>query len=149
MKTKIIPIASDHAGYEAKQKAKTYIEELGYTPVDYGTHNTDSVDYPDFAAEVSRLIQRGDHDLGVLVCGSGQGMCMTANKFPNVRASLVWNPEVAELSRSHNNSNILCLPGRFLSDEEIREIVKRWLESEFEGGRHGTRVDKINKVTEN
>lgn len=149
MKTKIIPIASDHAGFEAKQKAKKILEELGYTPVDYGTHSADSVDYPDFAAEVSQLVDRGEHEQGMLFCGSGQGMCMTANKFKNIRAALAWNDEIAALAREHNNSNILCMPGRFLGEEEIKAIIEKWLNSEFEGGRHGQRVDKIHKATEN
>lgn len=149
MQTNIIPIASDHAGYEAKEKAKEILEELGYTPVDYGTHNTESVDYPDFASEVSVLIDRGEHDQGILICGSGQGMCITANKFANVRAALAWNSEIAKLSKGHNDANVLCLPGRYLSEDELRSIIKSWLESQFEGGRHERRVEKIHKTNEN
>ncbi len=147
--TNIIPIASDHAGYDAKELVKKILEELEYTPVDYGTHNANSVDYPDFASEVSNLINRGDYDQGILICGSGQGMCMTANKFENVRAALVWSVDIAELSRAHNNANILCLPGRFLSEDDLKSIVQNWLEAEFEGGRHGRRVEKIHKANEN
>lgn len=147
--TNIIPIASDHAGYDAKEHVKKVLEDLNYTPVDYGTHSSDSVDYPDYASEVSSLINMGEYDLGILICGSGQGMCMTANKFDNIRAALVWNTDIAELSKAHNNANILCLPGKFLSENELENIVKNWLGAEFEGGRHGRRVEKIHKANEN
>lgn len=144
----IIPIASDHAGFEAKQIVKKALEDWGHTPVDYGTHNEDSVDYPDYAMPVSQSVNKGEHELGILVCGSGQGMCMSANKFENVRASLVWNKEIAALTRQHNNSNVLCLPGRFLSEDDLKAITKEWLETEFEGGRHDRRVQKIHTITQ-
>ena len=139
----IIPIASDHAGYAAKEVVKKILEELNFMPVDYGTHSEDSVDYPDFAKLVAKSVADNEYEKGILICGSGQGMCMTANKFPAVRAALVWLPEIAELSVKHNNSNVLCLPGRFLSEEQLREIVSSWLSAEFEGGRHQRRVEKI------
>jgi ribose 5-phosphate isomerase B len=101
----IIPIASDHAGYPTKEIAKKLLEEMGHTPVDYGTHSEDSVDYPDFAIKVSELINDGEHEQGILFCGSGQGVCMTANKYPKVRASLTYSAKAAELSRQHNNAN--------------------------------------------
>ncbi|MCC5934883.1 MAG: ribose 5-phosphate isomerase B [Candidatus Cyclonatronum sp.] len=139
----IIPIASDHAGFEAKELAKKALEKLGHEPVDYGTHESDSVDYPDFAKLVATAITDGEYERGILICGSGQGMCMTANKFPRVRAALAWSPEIAALSAQHNNANVLCLPGRFLNEAEISRIVEAWITAEFEGGRHQTRVDKI------
>ena len=143
----IIPIASDHAGFEAKELAKQVLEELGYMPVDFGTHNEESCDYPEYAVQVAKKVNNGEHELGVLICGSGQGMCMTANKFENVRAALVYNTDVAALSRQHNNSNIICLPGRQLNHDQIHEILKVWLSAEFEGGRHNRRVQKIHSLT--
>ena len=108
----IIPIASDHAGFEAKEKVKKILEELGHMPVDFGTHSDDSVDYPDFAVQVAEKVDDGEHEKGILVCGSGQGMCMTANKYKNVRAALVYDDDSARLTREHNNANVMCLPGR-------------------------------------
>lgn len=145
----IIPIASDHAGYKAKENVKVILQELGHMPVDFGTHSEESVDYPDYAVQVAEKINSGDKELGILICGSGQGMCMTANKFENVRAALVYDKHSAEMTRKHNNANILCLPGRQLSDDELKVIVKTWLETEFEGGRHERRVNKIHDLTEN
>lgn len=144
----IIPIASDHAGFKTKQKVKKLLEDLGHMPVDYGTHSADSVDYPEYAVAVSEKISNNEHECGVLICGSGQGMCMTANKFPNVRAALVYSPDVAKLTRQHNNANILCLPGRELSEDQLQNIVKSWLETDFDGGRHERRVNKIHSLTD-
>lgn len=144
----IIPIASDHAGFEAKETVKKILDNLGHMPVDYGTHSPDSVDYPDYAVLVSEKINSSEHDLGILICGSGQGMCMTANKYPNVRAALAYSSESAKLTRQHNNANILCLPGRELDEDQLREIVTGWLETDFEGGRHERRVNKIHSLTE-
>ena len=138
-----IPLASDHAGYPAKEYVKTILQGLGHDPVDYGTHSEDSVDYPDYGAKVAHAVSQQEYALGILLCGSGQGMCMTANKFTGVRAALAYNSSVAQLSRQHNNANILCLPGRSLSEDELREIITEWLSSEFEGGRHERRVEKI------
>lgn len=143
----IIPIASDHAGYETKERAKKILKELGHEPLDLGTHSPDSVDYPDYAVLVSEKVSKGEHDFGILVCGSGQGMCMTANKFQNVRAALVYSPNVATLTRQHNNANIMCLPGRELSEDELSIILKSWFNSNFEGGRHEKRVSKIHSLT--
>lgn len=145
----IIPIASDHAGFEAKEKVKKILEDLDHMPVDFGTRSDDSVDYPDFAVLVAEKIDGGDQDLGILICGSGQGMCMTANKFPNVRAALVYDNHSAEMTRQHNNANVLCLPGRELSDDELKKIVTTWLQTDFDGGRHERRVNKIHDLTEN
>ncbi len=145
----IIPIASDHAGFEAKEKVKKMLEELGHMPVDFGTHSEDSVDYPEFAVQVARKVNDGEHDQGILICGSGQGMCMTANKFNNIRAALIYSEKSAALTRQHNNANVLCLPGRELNDEELKEILQAWFEADFEGGRHERRVKKIHTLTEN
>ena len=144
----IIPIASDHAGFEAKEKVKKLLEELDHMPVDFGTHSDKSVDYPDFAVQVAEKVDSGDHDLGILICGSGQGVCMTANKYSNVRAGLVYDEDSAQMTRRHNNANILCLPGRKLSDEELRKVVTTWLETDFEGGRHERRTKKITSLTQ-
>ncbi len=145
----IIPIASDHAGYKAKEKAIEILEEMGHMPIDFGTHSEDSVDYPDFAVQVAEKVNSGEHDQGILVCGSGQGMCMTANKFKNIRAALAYNDASAALTREHNNANIICLPGRELDEDQIRSILESWLDAEFEGGRHERRVNKIHSLTEN
>lgn len=143
----ILPIASDHAGFEAKQALKEYVKEIGHLTVDFGTHNDDSVDYPDYAILVARAVGTGEYERGILICGSGQGMCMTANKVDNVRAALAWSPESAALSVQHNNANVLCLPGRLLPADDLRKIVKAWLEKSFEGGRHERRVGKIHQLT--
>lgn len=144
----IIPIASDHAGFEAKEKVKKILEELGHMPVDFGTHSNDSVDYAEFAVQVAEKVDEGEHDKGVLICGSGQGMCMTANKYKNVRAALVYDDDSARLSREHNNANVLCLPGRQLSDEQLKKFVQTWLDTNFDGGRHERRINKIRDLTD-
>lgn len=144
----IIPIASDHAGFEAKEFTVKLLEEMGHMPVDFGTHSDESVDYPEFAVQVAEKVNSGEYDMGILICGSGQGMCMTANKFGNVRAALVNNERSAALTRRHNDANILCLPGRELEKKQIREILQAWFESEFEGGRHERRVNKIHSLTD-
>lgn len=143
----IIPIASDHAGFEAKENVKKLLVELGHDSHDFGAFSEESVDYPDFAVQVANAVGEGTFEKGILICGSGQGMCITANKVQKVRAALVWTPELATLAAQHNNANVLCLPGRFLSTEELREIVTAWLVASFEGGRHQNRVDKIHKLT--
>ncbi|MGA1465381.1 MAG: ribose 5-phosphate isomerase B, partial [Balneolaceae bacterium] len=138
-----IPIASDHAGYPAKEIIKKLLEEMGHTPVDFGTHSEESVDYPEYSHEVSQRVRDGEFETGILVCGSGQGVCMTANKYEGIRAALVYNEQVAERSRSHNDANVLCLPGRELDDTQLAAILKAWLDTPFEGGRHQRRVEKI------
>ncbi len=144
----IVPIASDHAGFEAKEITKKLLKEMGHMPVDFGTHSEDSVDYPDFAIQVAEKINSGEHESGILICGSGQGMCMTANKYPKVRGALVYSPDVAKLTRTHNNANILCLPGRQLNDDQIKEILESWFSAEFDGGRHERRINKIQSLTD-
>jgi len=145
----IIPIASDHAGFAAKEIVKKILEELGQMPVDFGTHTDESVDYPEFAVQVARKVNDGEHEFGILVCGSGQGMCMTANKYPNVRGAVVYDEEVAILARKHNNANVMCLPGRALEETQLKKILHAWFNTAFdEGGRHERRVKKINSLTD-
>ncbi|HLR25952.1 MAG TPA: ribose 5-phosphate isomerase B [Fodinibius sp.] len=144
----IIPIASDHAGFKAKEKVKSYLEDMDHMPVDFGTHSEESVDYPDFAVQVSKKVDEGEYDKGILICGSGQGVCMTANKFKNIRGALVYDKNSARMTRQHNNANILCLPGRQLSDQQLKEIVETWLNTDFEGGRHERRTNKIKDLTQ-
>ncbi len=143
----ILPIASDHAGYPAKVTAKAILDALGHEPIDYGTHSEMSVDYPDYAILVAHAVSKGEYERGILICGSGQGMAMTANRIPGVRAALVWNAEIATLSVQHNNANVLCLPGRYLSEDEMKAIISNWIGTTFEGGRHAGRVSKIHSLT--
>lgn len=145
----IIPIASDHAGYKAKELVKGILEAMGHTPVDLGTHSDASVDYPDFAVHVAEKVDSGENEQGILICGSGQGMCMTANKFRHIRAALVHDAASAALTRQHNNANILCLPGRELDEDQLEEIIRAWFSTRFEGGRHERRVHKITSLTKN
>ncbi len=144
-----IPIASDHAGFAAKRVVLEILKELQVHVEDFGTYNDDSVDYPEYAVKVAQKIDQGYAELGILICGSGQGVCMTANKYSGVRAALVHDPETAALTKQHNNSNILCLPGRSLEDkpEVLKNILINWLETPFEGGRHERRVQKISSLT--
>ncbi|MCH2449510.1 MAG: ribose 5-phosphate isomerase B [Gracilimonas sp.] len=144
----IIPIASDHAGFPAKEITKNILEEMGHEVIDFGTHSEESVDYADFAVQVAEKVNNGDHELGILICGSGQGVCMTANKYPKVRAGLVYSKHSAEMTRLHNNANVLCLPGRELNESQIKEILEIWLTTEFEGGRHERRINKIESLTQ-
>ncbi|MEO1022371.1 MAG: ribose 5-phosphate isomerase B [Bacteroidota bacterium] len=144
----IIPIASDHAGFGAKQIVKPLLEAMGYEPLDFGTHTEDSVDYPDFAVQVAQRVNSGEYDQGILICGSGQGVCMTANKYPKVRAALVYSSQSAEMTKKHNNANVLCLPGRELNESQLKDILDAWFTSEFEGGRHERRVNKIESLTQ-
>ena len=144
-----IPIASDHAGYAAKCVVLQILKDLRVDVDDLGTHSENSVDYPEYAVQVAQKIDQGDAELGILICGSGQGVCMTANKYSGVRAALVQDAQTAALTRQHNNSNILCLPGRSLENEPeiLKNILKSWLETPFEGGRHERRVQQISSLT--
>lgn len=142
----IIPIACDHAGFELKEIVKTYLSNKGYEVKDYGTNSSDSVDYPDMVHPLGRDVNNGVYERGIVICGSGNGVQMTVNKYPNVRCALCWTPEIAELARQHNNANILAMPARFISKEVALNIVDKYLGTEFEGGRHEKRVDKINKT---
>jgi ribose 5-phosphate isomerase B len=137
-------VGADHAGYELKAKLIDELKRLGYDPVDVGAPSLDPQDdYPDFARPVAEAVSRGEVRRGVLTCGSGLGMSFVANRYPHVRAAVVWSPEVAELSRKHNDSNILVLPSRFMSDSESLDTLRRWLDTPFEGGRHERRLEKI------
>ena len=138
-----LAIGCDHAGFELKETLKTYLIEKGFELVDKGTYSLDSVDYPDFAHAVSIAIEKGQVGLGILICGSGNGISMAANKHAGIRAALCWKSEIASLARLHNDANILSLPARFISVEEAKEIVDTFLSTDFEGGRHANRVNKI------
>ena len=141
-----IEIAADHAGFEEKEKIKKTLDSIGADYTDMGTDSTVSVDYPDFARKVGEAVADGEYDRGILVCGSGTGMAIAANKVPGVRAAVAWNEEIARLSRQHNNANVLSLAARYIPDEEQEKIVKAWLETDFEGGRHERRVEKIEQI---
>jgi ribose 5-phosphate isomerase B len=138
-----IAIGADHAGFEYKERLKEHLREAHLTPDDKGTHSADSVDYPDFAHPVSAMVERGEAACGILVCGSGNGVCMTANKHAGVRAALCWTVELAQLARQHNNANVLCIPARFVSYEEAVAMTDAFLATPFEGGRHERRVEKM------
>jgi ribose 5-phosphate isomerase B len=146
--TKKIALAADHAGYEEKEKVKRTLDELGIEYIDMGTASTDSVDYPDYAAKVGEAVAKGEVEQGLLVCGSGTGMAIAANKVRGVRAAVAWNPDIARLAREHNDANVLSLPARFMSDEEASKVIKAWFEANFEGGRHERRVEKISELEE-
>lgn len=138
----IIPIGADHAGYELKEALKGYLSTKGYEIKDFGCYSSDSVDYPDFAHPVASMVEE-EKIKGILICGSGNGINMTANKHKGVRGALCWMPEIAELARLHNDANIVVLPARFISEDVAKEIVDIFFDTAFEGGRHQNRVDKI------
>lgn len=138
-----VAFASDHAGYELKQYLIGIMKERGYEVEDFGTHSTDSCDYPDFAHPAAKAVESGGCDFGIAMCGSGNGIQMTLNKHQGIRAALCWLPELASLARQHNNANILVLPARFISRDEAVKILDAYLAAEFEGGRHQRRIDKI------
>jgi ribose 5-phosphate isomerase B len=144
MKNKNIAIGSDHAGFDLKEFIKEKFEkEINWT--DMGPSSADRVDYPDYAHQVAESVSNNTVDLGILICGSGNGVCMTANKHEGVRAGLAWEAELASLAREHNNANVICLPARFITEDQAVEIVRAYVNAEFEGGRHETRVQKIEK----
>ena len=138
-----IPIASDHAGFEMKGKIEAALEKMGYGVQDLGANSEEPSDYPDYAHPLAKEISTGEAKRGILLCGSGIGVDIVANRYPHVRAALAWKPEIAELSRRHNDSNVLVIPARFVTEDEAVEMTKRWLETPFEGGRHARRVEKI------
>ena len=140
---KKIAIGSDHAGYELKTALVKYLESIGYEVADYGTHSEERADYPDFAHPVAEAIERKEFEFAVLICGSANGISMTANKHQGVRCAICWKPEIATLARAHNDANIISFPARFISLEDAQNGLKEFLNTEFEGGRHGGRVDKI------
>jgi ribose 5-phosphate isomerase B len=142
MMTKIA-IGADHAGFEYKEILKKWLQTNGFTVKDFGTHSAESADYPDFAHPVASAVEKNEFDLGLLLCGSANGVAMTANKHQGIRAAICWKEELAELARTHNNANVLCIPARHVSVELAEKILDKFLHSSFEGGRHGRRVDKI------
>lgn len=139
-----IGIGGDHAGYHYKERVIKHLEEQGHTVQDFGPQSDGSVDYPDHVHPLAESIKSGSNELGILICGSGNGVAMTANKHKGVRAALAWNSEIAELARLHNNANVICLPARFIAYEYAESLVDTFVETSFEGGRHQRRVDKIN-----
>ena len=143
MKKKLVPIGCDHAGFQLKEKIISHLINKGYEIEDFGCYSEESIDYPDFGHLVASKVEENEGALGVIICGSGNGINMTANKHAGVRSALCWKKELAELARQHNNANIIALPARFISLEEGIEMVDVFLSTEFEGGRHGRRVDKI------
>lgn len=143
MKNLTIAIGADHAGFELKSQVKDWLEPQVSVIKDLGTDSEESVDYPDFAHAVSGEVEKGNYELGILICGSGIGVDMTANKHQGIRSALCWQKEISKLAKSHNNANVICLPGRFISFEDAKEILNTFFTTEFEGGRHDRRIDKI------
>lgn len=142
----IIPMACDHAGYELKLIIKAYLEEKGFEVKDFGTYSSDSCDYPDFAHQLGSSIQKGDYKRGIVICGSGNGVQMTANKYNKVRCALCWIPEIAHLARQHNDANVVSMPARFIDVDTAKQIVDEFINTPFEGGRHERRVEKISQL---
>ena len=140
---KIIGLASDHAGYELKQFVKQYLEERGMEYKDYGTYSEESCDYPDFAHALANGMKDGEVGKGIAICGSGEGISMTLNKHQHIRAALVWTPEIAKMTRMHNDANVLAMPGRYIDTTTAKEIMDLFFETPFEGGRHIRRIEKI------
>jgi len=138
-----IGFASDHAGFELKEFVKQIVEQQGYACVDFGCYTAESCDYPDFAHPLAVAVESGKVDLGIALCGSGNGMSMALNKHQGIRAAICWNYEIARLSRAHNDANILILPARYISQTELKEIIAIFLSTPFSGGRHQQRIEKI------
>lgn len=145
-KNKKITLGCDHAGYNLKEFIKKYLEDKDFKIKDFGTFSEESVDYPDFVHPLASEVNTGEYTKGLIICGSGNGVAITANKYPNVRAALCWNKEIALLARQHNDANILALPARFINFDIAIEIVEVFLKTKFEGGRHQLRVEKIKIV---
>ena len=140
---KPIAIGSDHAGFEYKEDVISFLEGKGLTFKDFGTYSKDSVDYPDFAHPVASAVETGEYAFGILLCGSANGVAITANKHQGIRAGICWGEEIAQLIRQHNNANIICIPSRFVREGDVEKMLSTFMETEFEGGRHATRVGKI------
>lgn len=138
-----LAIASDHAGFETKEVLKDYLKNKGFDVFDYGPESSASMDYPDTAHPLALAVENNSHDLGIVLCGSGNGINMTANKHQGIRSALCWNPEIAALARQHNDANICSIPARYVSAETAVQIVDAFLNEKFEGGRHQRRIDKI------
>lgn len=138
-----IAIGSDHAGFDYKESLRQKFTEQGFQITDFGAYSTDSADYPDFAHPVAQAVESHAADFGILICGSGNGVCITANKHRGVRAALCWNDDLATLARQHNNANVICIPSRFVDLNTALSMAETFLRTEFEGGRHQRRVEKI------
>ncbi len=143
MEKRKLAIACDHAGFETKELLVEWLKNKGFTIKDFGTYSAESCDYPDYAHPMASAVEDNKFDLGISLCGSGNGINMVANKHQGIRSALCWKPELAKLARQHNNANICALPARFINLEQAKEIVTAFLTSEFEGGRHKRRIDKI------
>lgn len=141
--TMTLGICSDHAGYEYKQKLMEWLGSKGYQVKDFGTDSTESMDYPDVAHPLAEAVEKGEVEKGIAMCGTGNGMAMTLNKHQGIRAGLAWDVEIGKLVKQHNNANVLVMPARFISFDMVCEITGAWLDTEFEGGRHQKRIDKI------
>lgn len=143
MKTNRIAIGCDHAGFDYKEALRDHLKTLGYEVTDFGTFSNASVDYPDFVHPLAESIENGVNQLGILICGSANGVAITANKHQKIRAAIAWKNEIASLARQHNDANIICLPARFITLDEAKEFAKTFISTDFEGGRHQNRVNKI------
>lgn len=141
--SKPIAIGCDHAGFDYKIELTKYLNSKGYQVADFGTYSSGSVDYPDFAHPTANSVEKGEAAFGILICGSANGVAITANKHPQIRAALCWQKDVSEITRKHNNANIICIPARFVSLSYCIEMVETFMQTEFEGGRHQNRIDKI------
>ncbi|MEE1232280.1 MAG: ribose 5-phosphate isomerase B [Phocaeicola sp.] len=139
----MIGLASDHAGFELKEFVKTWLDAKGMAYKDYGTYSTESCDYPDFAHALARGIEAGECSQGIAICGSGEGISMTLNKHQSIRAALVWMPEIAHMTRLHNDANVLVMPGRYMDTDTASKVMEEFFNTAFEGGRHQKRIDKI------
>ena len=140
---KTIGLASDHAGYELKEYVKQWLTAKGWEYKDFGTHSTASCDYPDFAHALANAVEEGECYPGIAICGSGEGISMTLNKHQGIRAALVWMPEIAHMTRQHNDANVLVMPGRYIDTDTAAAIMEEFFNTEFEGGRHQARIEKI------
>ncbi len=138
-----VALASDHAGYNLKQTVIRFLTESDAQVHDFGCYSTDSCDYPDFAHPCAAAVENGEYDYGIVICSTGNGICMTANKHQHIRAALCWETRLAELARQHNNANILGLPANFVTEDNALDIVRTFFSTDFEGGRHQRRIDKI------
>ena len=138
-----VAIGSDHAGFEYKEDIISFLDGKSVTWKDFGTYSTDSVDYPDFAHPVSNAVESGEASFGILICGSANGVAITANKHQQIRAAVCWEQELAELARKHNNANVICIPARFVREGVVERMIEVFMHTDFEGGRHTTRVNKI------
>lgn len=139
----MIGLASDHAGFELKEFVKTWLDAKGMAYKDYGTYSTESCDYPDFAHALARGIEAGECSQGIAICGSGEGISMTLNKYQSIRAALVWMPEISHMTRLHNDANVLVMPGRYMDTDTASKVMEEFFNTAFEGGRHQKRIDKI------